>query len=482
MLRIPFVTIHLIISSICFPLVVGCEAPQQTSPTLLPKPNPTKNTDTQIVKTAVNLDDAEILRKRVVDTYMRYWPLISSEHQHEQLPDVLGDPMEELRVFGIERVGVFIRDGEATEEELQLVINQLADENSSVRLAAAILLPEIRVPGLAEHVALSLANEECEEVVEQELIFFQTVPHPSAIQPTIQRLIQNPMGAAPNTLVYLLNTNNVSEKTKNQILQIVMRSRQQRNVPSLLTLEAMLGNNETKRRLSRLLDYHDESVRIAVARGFAFVGFSTPLISRANDELLYTYALIALQNNANIESFKELLEIRKDGDSNWNTAIITVATSLTTSDLLRANDMLARLKLDELRLSILSEAWKNTTNKNHTVRKTIAELLIPLMIKLDDAVGALQLSDAFEDSINDEDIITLRFIAAINASAWDTAEDARPEPAVWIDEWERVKKTDLNAASVIKKQIIQRFVEQLTPAQLKLLDIEPPDETEEETS
>jgi|GEM_PF-2282511 hypothetical protein len=482
MLRIQFATFPLIIATISFLVVVGCEAPQQTAPVQKQTLKQTPKTDSQPIIATANNNRVDVLRGRIVDTYTRYWPLISSEHQHDQLPSVLGDPMEELRIFGIERVGVFIRDGEATEEELQLVIDRLTDKSPDVRLAAATLLPEISVVGIADYVADVLTNEDNQEVIEQELIFFQTVSHPCAILPTIQRLRQNPMGEAANTIIYLLNTNDVSEKTKNDILQIVLKSRQRDNIPALLTLEAMLGNNETKKRLIRLLDYQDKTIRVAVALGFAYAGFSEPLIRRSNDPVIYTYALLALQENKDIASFKKLLDIQKEDDSNWETAVFTIASSLNMSELLRANDMLARLKLDELRLSILSDVWKNASSKNHAVRKTIAGLLIPLMIKLGDAVGALQLLDVFEESLIDDDLITLQFIAAMNASAWDAAEDARPDPDLWIAEWEKVQTIDPNAANVMKKQIIQRFIERLTPEQLKLLEIEPAAEIPEETS
>ncbi|MBC8201548.1 MAG: hypothetical protein H8E86_05820 [Planctomycetes bacterium] len=458
----------------------SCESPQQTSPQpkpILASPIP----DNQSLNVGTSVDQPESLKQKIVETYARYWPLISSEHQHNQLPEVLGDKMPELRVFGIERVGVLLRDGEATNEELQLVVDRLTDSNSTVRLAAAKLLPEIDVPGLAEHVANAIAQEVDIEVAEQELIYFQTVSHPNAIPPTIDRLLQNPNGAAADALIFLLNNNDVSEKIQRQILRAVLKSRQQSSLPSLITLEAMLGSNTTKRALIKMLDNPNDSVREAVAMGFAYAGFAEPLIARADDPLLYTYALAALQKKVDIDSFKELLDVRKDNEPNWNAAAFSIATSLSTSELLRADDMLKRLNLDELRLTILHDVWKNASQKSIAARKAIARRAVPLMISRDDAVGALQLLGVFGESLIDDDLITLRFVAAIDASAWDAAADARPDPALWITQWERVKVKDQNAASVIKKQIIQRYNDQLTQKQKTLLgiapSITPPDNT-----
>ena len=461
-------------------VALSCESPQQTSP----QPNPILAAPKQD-STSTNIesldDQSKALKQKIVETYVQYWPLISSEHQHNQLPEVLGDKMPELRVFGIERVGVLLRDGDATDEELQLVVDRLTDSNSTVRLAAAKLLPEIDVPGLAEHVANAITQEADIEVAEQELIFFQTVSHPNAIAPTIDRLLQNPSGAAADALIFLLNNNDVSEKTQRQILRIVLKSRQQSSLPSLITLEAMLGSNTTKRALVKMLDNQDDTVREAVAMGFAYAGFATPLIERAHDPLLYNYALAALQKRVDIDSFKELLDLRKENDPNWNAAAFSIASSLGTSELLRADGMLKRLNLHELRLTILSDVWKNASQKSIAARKAIARIAVPLMINHDDAVGALQLLDVFGESLNDDDLVTLRFVAAIHASAWDAAADARPEPAMWMTQWARIKGEDQNAASVIKKQIILRFSEQLTQEQKDLLGIVPADTPTDKT-
>tara|TARA_B100000959_G_C14940565_1_gene607619 strand:+ start:268 stop:1707 length:1440 start_codon:yes stop_codon:yes gene_type:complete len=476
--KLQITTLSLIIASISFFLTIGCESPQQS--TAKPK-NHTTTLQPHVIEVMTDKNEVDQLKQRIVETYIRYWPLISSEHQREQLPRVLGDQMEELRIFGIERVGVLLRDGESTEEELQLVVDRLTDDSPAVRLAAATLLPEINVLGLAEHIANALAHEQNLEVVEQELIYFQTNSHPNAIKPTIDRLQQNPSGAAGDTLIFLLSNNVVTQEIQSQILQIVLKSRQNNTLPALITLKAMLGSKTTKQHLVKLLDNPDESVSESVAKGFAYAGFTGPLIERADNELIYPYALSALQKKIDIESFKKLLELRKDNEPNWNAAAFSIASSLGTSELLRADDMLNRIELDDLRLSILSNVWKNASEKSLAARKAIAKRTVPLMIIQGDAVGALQLLDIFGESLIDEELITLRFAAAINASAWDAAEDARPEPSLWIAEWERVKEFDPNAASVMKKQITQRFSDQITKEQMLVLDIIPTIKTTEET-
>ena len=204
----------------CSFLLVHCEA--------LPTANTTSNelANTSASNSDENQETVASLKSRLLQSYATYWPHISSAYQHEQLPIVLRDPLPELRAFGVERVGVLLRDGEATEEELQLVVDLIRDTSAVVRLAAAQLLPEINVPGLPEFVAHSLATERNIHVVYKELAYFKTQPSPMAIHPTIALLTETPDGSATETLVILLNTYKVSNETRKKIVQIVKTTTQ----------------------------------------------------------------------------------------------------------------------------------------------------------------------------------------------------------------------------------------------------------------
>ena len=487
MFKLQILKIPLIISALCILATVSCDAPPTSNVVHKTTPNknlsPSKKPYTKTVVVENNLDEIEVLRIRLVDAYARYWPLISTENQHAQLPDVLGDPIQELRAFGVERVGVLLRDGDATEEELQLVVDRLNDSSQLVRLAAAKLLAEITVPGLREHVARALANETSTAIVEEELLFFQTNPHIDAIEPTINILVSNPNGNAAKTLIVLLNNVQVTDATLQKINNAIKQARRGSDLPELITLEAMLGDLNTKQQLVYLLDSTSEPLKFAVAKGFASSGFSEPLIQRSEDPALYLFALEALQKHAGINSFKEILNLRKTNNLTWDAAVFSIATSLSTSDLLRADDMLKRTEeLDTLRLSILSAIWKNASGKSLAARKAIAIRTVPLMVEHNDSVGALQLLDADEEFLNDEELITLRFKTAINALAWGAAVDARSDPGVWISTWEEMKKNNPADADVMKIQILQLFEIQLSQEQLLLLGVVPETPTLEDST
>jgi len=421
-------------------------------------------------------------RQRLLDSYALYWPMIAPEYQHEQLPAVLSDPLPELRAFGIERVAVLLRDGDASDEELQLVVDHLRDSSPIVRLAAAKLLPEINLPGLPEYVANSLSVESNKEVIKEELSFFRTRPSVQAIEPTIALLAMESIDEAADTLIVLLETNQVSQDMEERIVKTVQKTRRLNDNPSLITLEAMLGNAQVQRNLIHLLQHPNQQVRIAVAQGFASSGYASPLIERASNPELYEYALTALQQRVNIEAFKQLMELYVPDNELWQQAAFGIATTLDTSSLLRADDMLKRMGLEQLRLSILNAVWASAQQKSLVARKAIARRTVPLLISAGDAMGALQLLDLFGDSLIDEDLLSLRFSAAISASAWDAAEDARPMPKPWIEAWRILRKSDPTAAAVVLQQITLRFGDQLTEVQKEELGVVEVDSTHVEES
>ena len=156
-------------------MCLGCEStPKDQSNN---KPNVTRQ-----INARVDQKPSLPMRTRLIETYKELWPLISVDQQHKKLRTLLNDPLHELRSFGIERLSVLNRDGEATEEELQTVVSLLADVNQRVRLSAAKLLPEINLSNLAQSVATYLANEEDENVASLEIIYFRDNPDPVAIE------------------------------------------------------------------------------------------------------------------------------------------------------------------------------------------------------------------------------------------------------------------------------------------------------------
>ena len=455
-------------------LMTSCETPQQTTQSdgsdfpfkVETKPKPVTNSQPVLPQT-------ESYRERVLDTYETYWPLISLEHQHQKLPSVLSDPLPEIRTFGIERVAILLRDNEATIDELQLVVSLLSDSNERVRFAVAKLLPEIEFSGLEEFVALALADETNTDIVNAELMYFQRHPYSGSFDVIVDKLSKEPNAVAALALIELLKTHNISDERKRSLHSLVRQVRLRNNTPELLTIEAMVGTEDSRVELADFLNSQNRELQMAVAKGFAEAGYSKPLIGFAHDSDFYKLALRALQQQATIDAFKSLMQLQRPNDADWDAAVISVGQTLSTSDLLRADDMLQRSGRNALRLKLLNSVWELSASRPLPERRTIAKRTVPLLIEEGDAVGALQLLDTFGESLVDEDMLSLRFRAAIFASAWDAAADAMPSPEPWINAWLELKETNQAVADVILQQIKSRFESTLNQQQLDLLGFAP---------
>ncbi len=451
-------------------LVVSCEAPQQTLKTDGSEfPFKVETQSKSVIKTKPVKPQTESYRQRVLDTYETYWPLISLEHQHQKLPSVLSDPLPEIRRFGIERVAILLRDNEATIDELQLVVSLLSDSDESVRFAVARLLPEIEFPGLEEFVTLALAEETNVDIANAELMYFQRHPYSGSFDVIVDKLSKEPNSVAALALVELLKATQISDQRKQSLHSLVRQARRHNNTPELLTIEAMVGTDESRAKLAEILNSQNRELQLAVAKGFAEVGFAKPLIGFAHDGEFYKLALRALQQKATIDAFKSLMQLQRPDDADWDAAVINIGQRLPTSNLLRADDMLQRSGRDSLRLALLSSVWELSGSRSLPERRTIAKCTVPLLIEEGNAVGALQLLDTFGESLVDDDMLALRFRAAIFASAWDAAADAMPLPEPWIKAWLELKDTNQAVADVMLQQIKSRFESSLNQQQLDLL-------------
>ena len=422
------------------------------------------------------------IRSRLVDTYKELWPLMPVEQQHEKLPELLLDELPELRSFGIERVSVLIRDGEARVNELELVVSLLHDTNRAVRLSAATLLPEINVPNIAQLVAAHLSQEDDNQVASIEIQYFKDNPDDIAIDPVLVRLNTQLVREAAQALVVLLKDSNATEDNFPKWLAVVRKAKSRRNEPTLFTLEAILGSNEDRVRLIPKLDGDAEATRLAVANGFAASGFWEPLVVRSDDPSILSLAILALQQQGDLRAFKTLLTLRSTEESfEWDTGVLNILKSLDPRSFLLADDMLRLLDETDLRLDVLMKVWEQSESRSLAARKVIAKRTVLLLNSKGKENEALLLLEEFGDSITDEDLLSLRFSTAILASSWDSAADVRAEPQPWIAEWTTMLDRDPAAAAVIRQQIIQRFNESLTEAQRNTLGLEQTSVVTEET-
>lgn len=455
---------------------LGCEAtPQQKSSTALGSPTDFVKTNKQEEAAATQLD--------IVEVYQELWPLIPIEQQHKKLPSLLTNDLPDLRSFGIKRVSILNRDGEATEAELLSIVTLLGDPNPKVRVAAAEMLPEISLPQVPVTVARYLASEMNEEVVLAEITYFITNPHPDAAQPVIAWLNSPLVQQSSEALVAIFTDTRLFGQVDELWIDAVKQAQQTYSEPALLTLEIIVGSDTNRQQCKELLARASDANRRAVATGFAAIGAWEPLLPYKNDTELSPFLIDALQVKGDLDSFEMLLTLKASIETGvWSNASVQILKNLDTRSLLLADNMLLQANETELRLNTLLAIWKQSENRSLAARIAIAKRAIPLLNDAGRSDEALQILEEYGDSIIDDELLTLQFDTAILASLWDSAADVRPEPAPWVQAWVSMKENDPPSAVVLRQQILQRFETTLTNEQQTLLGVEETSVVSEETT
>lgn len=420
--------------------------------------------------------DNEVLHDRLLATWRDLWPLLSLQEQRARIPALLAEEDAMLRAFAIDRIAVLLRDGDAEESILRLLVGRLGDPDPLLREATATLLPEIEFDGLPEVVAEKLREESDQRVAAMELNYLRDRPAAGTADVVLLRLNQGPAEAAAEAMVSLLENELVEPSLRDEILIAVRRSNRLPDQASMLTLLATLGTPDDRRRLMVVLDGGTSPMRRAVAKGFAMARVAGPLVQRADDKLIYPIAMEALDRQGDLASLLLILRRSPPEESligARDAAAVSVAATIAVDDLLIADATMASLSPPTLRIAVLLAGWTGEERSDGD-RKMIARQLVPALIEEGRATEAVQLLESFDDGITEDDLLQLKFIAALRAGAWNAAADVRPEPQSWIDQWMTISSTDADAADLMRRQIILRFEATLDASQRETLGLPEP--------
>jgi hypothetical protein len=321
-----------------------------------------------------------------------------------------------------------------------------------------------------------LREESDGRVAAMELNYLRDRPATGAAEVVLLRLNRGPAEAAAEAMVSLLENELVETSLRDDILIAVRRSNRVPDQAAMLTLLATLGTPDDRRRLMVVLDGGTSSMRRAVAKGFAMAHVAGPLVQRADDELIYPIAMEALERQGDLESLLVILRRSPPEESligARDAAAVSVASTIAVDDLLIADATMASLSPPTLRIAVLLAGWSGDDRTNGD-RKMIARQLVPALIEEGRATEAVQLLESFDDGITEDDLLQLKFIAALRAGAWNAAADVRPDPQSWIDQWSTISSRDPDAAELMRRQIILRFEDTLDTSQREALGLPEP--------
>lgn len=328
------------------------------------------------------------------------------------------------------------------------------------------MLDELSNAGIADAVAVRLADETDATVAAGYLKILAKSPRASALGPIRARLADPQLAAQATSALWALALEAPLADPEVGPTRIVVRSAlaaaDDATAGPLTRLLVLIGNDDDVATLGAHLDGADVILRRAVADGLAHRGVSQPLIDRAGDEVVYPFALLALRGGPHDpESIQTLIRLVPPEAHRvaWRDTVLAMSASLAIEDLLTVDDLLQALEEPELALreGVLGRAMAmNDGGLEPIQRQQVLLRLAPVLFaagRADDALDLLEEPDGID---RPEALRLIHLQAALRSGAFQRAAELSPTPLDWIEALADLAD-DAAAAWALRDEIDARF-------------------------
>ena len=424
-----------------------------------------------ILEVAVQQSSGEADRssERLLSTYRTLVPMLTLPQQQSKLLELLGDSRSDVRQFAVERMGVMLRDGHDTPELQAATISLLQDPDLDVRQRVAPLLGELDPADLDGIVLERLENEHDPMILQHALSAIEVRPNIAAI-PAVRQLLEHEIvrDQAARTLLAILQSDaELRQIDRGAIARAALAAISTSDDPSIAAVLIMTGSPEDLQGLSSLLDAEDEATRATIADAFLRRGRRNVLIARAEDEVIFPFALQAAATNDHDDAIRRVLSLAPPNDelgTLWMDTVAELASETAPDRILELDDDVGATPhaSDLLRTRLLSGAIAERELETELHRR-ILKRLVPMLLEQDAAASALTHIRGLDPESLDDDLIKLRFISAIRARLYDDAATMQPTTAAWILAYEDTLASRPESAPDLRDEIVRRFNAELTP-------------------
>ena len=421
--------------------------------------------------------DRDRMAARLLDTIRSFWPFLAIEQQQTRLIPLLDDELASVRLFGLERFGVHLRDGHNAEGTQAAAISLLQDPDPGVRRAVALLLPELD-PTAASAAAIARFEEERDSVVLVALL-----PRVAAAKPelltakTVAPLLNNPeVRAAVIDALGKVFANAARRGTPEAtaLLPVIRQSFATTPTPQSGQVLALIGTDEDLDMLEMRLDDENTAWRTSIAMAMFARGVHAPLLARANDPAIYPVALQAVQQVSGINGVLSLATMRppEQHTALWTQSLIEAAAKVPPTDILAADDAIAEVEAisPAQRVALLREAYTSEDLPEAYIAP-IAARLAPLVLLTGDPRAAYGLLERVPESRLTEELQRLKFESAIRGRLYDDAATVDGGALAWIDMYESLHESQPDAADLVRTEIVRRFTEALDDSMRERLGV-----------
>ncbi|MDP7070528.1 MAG: hypothetical protein QF561_04175 [Phycisphaerales bacterium] len=421
--------------------------------------------------------DRERMAERVLATYREFWPFLSIEQQQERLLPLLNDELAAIRLFGLDRLAVQLRDGHANPQGEQAGLSLLEDPEPTVRRAAAALLPEFapdagatavaaRFPTETDAIVLAtllprIASSRPDLLSPERLagLLAEDAVRPAAIH-AVQVMLSDPALRTPDTV---------------DALRPAVRTAYNRAPePAAALALGLVGDDDDLHMLALKLDDERAAWRAASAEALFRRGVLAPLQQRATDPAVYPFVLTAAERVDGLSGLTEIAGLTPPDEHRprWTKSLLEKVASIPPTDALQADTLLASLPAisDAQRAAALQTAFGSDPLDEQT-KVGLASRLGPLILQTGDPRAVVTMIDQVPEGRRTPELNALRFTAAVRGRLFDEAAQTRPDLSSWIDAFEEMKSTQPEAADLVRTEIVKRFQDELDEAALERLGL-----------
>jgi len=419
----------------------------------------------------------QLVINRLIGVYRELWPLLPVEEQLDSIPGMLRDDLADVRRFGVDRVAVLLRDGQATAAIEEAVLESLEDTDLEVRRKVAALLAELSNPDLTDLLAERLNMESDPIVLNSTLRFLQargSRKHLPSVLPMLGRE-QTREAAMATTWAFLRDATTPAE-TRAAVLEAIESLESPSTSPEEKALLVLVSPEDRIMEFEPWLADSDPVIRSAVATAMLRRDQIDLVLSRGDDFAIYPTAIeaaMSLPLDQPMDRVNQIITLEPPQDSQteiWEQAILTASELIPPRDQMTLDDRLASNGLvgQSLRIRILDQAQAGESIAE-TDRAMILKRLAPLLIETNKSKTAVILLEPFYKT-NDE-LARLRFMAALHDRDFDSAYTVNDQLTQWLSAYEGLREAHPDISVAVRDEITQRFNGDLDSQTRARLDI-----------
>ncbi|MBG83613.1 MAG: hypothetical protein CMJ40_03585 [Phycisphaerae bacterium] len=419
----------------------------------------------------------QLVINRLIGVYRELWPLLPTEEQLESIPGMLRDDLPDVRRFGVDRVAVLLRDGEATPAIEDAVLQRLDDPDLEVRRKVAALLEELSDPELTDLLVARMEIESDPEVLNSTLRFLEargSRSHLPAILPLLGR--EQTRETAVATSWAFLRDSSPPEAIRTAVMEAIGPIDSTSDDPETMALLVLVSPDDKLGTFEPLLTHSDPMMRNALATAMLRRDQTDLIISKGGDPAIYPVAVeaaLSIPLDQPMERINQVIALEPPQESQeniWEEAILTASEAVPARDQIALDDRLAmneRIK-ESVRIRILDQVQARDSIEE-VEQAMILRRLAPLLIKANKSKTAVILLEPF--SKTNEELAQIRFMAALHDRDFNSAATVNEQLEDWLEAYESLRESHPEASVAVRDEITQRFNEDLDSETRARLDI-----------